>query len=39
MCVQQYNYILSRLTGEEEEDVYQESDSEEEEQAQVEEQF
>jgi len=23
MCVQQYNYILSRLTGEEEEDMYQ----------------
>jgi hypothetical protein len=30
MCVQQYNYILNRLSGEEEEDIYQESDSDEE---------
>jgi hypothetical protein len=31
MCSQQYNYILNRLTGNEEEELAQESDSDEDE--------
>jgi hypothetical protein len=31
MCSQQYNYILNRLTGNEEEDLTQDSESDEDE--------